>query len=121
MEKSRTAGRPGPVESARHLPLVDLLVEATGARRDFVQQLTKVDLLVLEDFGMKKLGSSAAEDFLEVFVRRHEAGSTPITTNRQTQDWVRLSRRCARRHRDSRSLPRPRGDRADDRQELSAA
>jgi DNA replication protein DnaC len=61
--------------------------EATGARRDLVQHLTRVDLLVLEDFGMKKLGASAAEDLLEVFVRRHEAASTLITTNRPTQDW----------------------------------
>ena len=59
----------------------------TGVRRDFVQQLTRVDLLVLEDFGMKKLGSNAAEDLLEVFVRRHETASTLITTNRPTQDW----------------------------------
>jgi len=36
---------------------------------------------------MKKLGASAAEDLLEIFVRRHEAGSTLITTNRPTQDW----------------------------------
>src|SRR5688572_1807091 len=42
---------------------------------------------VLEDFGMKKLGPSAAEDLLEIFVRRHEAASTLITTNRPTQDW----------------------------------
>ena len=61
--------------------------DATGTRRDLVQQLTRVDLLVLEDFGMKKLGSAAAEDLLEVFVRRHETGSTLITTNRPTQDW----------------------------------
>ena len=61
--------------------------EATGTRRDLVQHLTRVDLLVLEDFGMKKLGASAAEDLLEVFVRRHEAASTLITTNRPTQDW----------------------------------
>jgi DNA replication protein DnaC len=45
------------------------------------------DLLVLDDFGMKKLGAAAAEDLLEVFVRRHETASTPITTNRPTQDW----------------------------------
>ena len=56
-------------------------------RRALVQQLTRVDLLVLEDFGMKKLGPSAAEDLLEVFVRRHETASTLITTNRPTQDW----------------------------------
>jgi DNA replication protein DnaC len=61
--------------------------EATGERRALVQMLTKIDLLVLEDFGMKKLPPSAAEDLLEVFVRRHEAASTLITTNRPTQDW----------------------------------
>lgn len=61
--------------------------DATGTRRDLVQQLTRVDLLVLEDFGMKKLGANAAEDLLEVFVRRHETASTLITTNRPTQDW----------------------------------
>ena len=70
--------------------------EATGARRDFVQQLTRVDLLVLEDFGMKKLGASAAEDLLEIFVRRHEAGSTLITTNRPTQDWGAFLGGCRR-------------------------
>lgn len=61
--------------------------DATGTRRELVQQLTRVDLLVLEDFGMKKLGGTAAEDLLEVFVRRHETASTLITTNRPTQDW----------------------------------
>ena len=61
--------------------------DATGARRALVQHLTRVDLLVLEDFGMKKLSSTAAEDLLEVFVRRHETASTLITTNRPTQDW----------------------------------
>ena len=61
--------------------------EAEGQRRDFVQRLTHVDLLVIEDLGMKRLGPTAAEDLLEIFVRRHEAASTLITTNRPTQDW----------------------------------
>jgi DNA replication protein DnaC len=61
--------------------------EAAGQRRDLVHRLTHVDLLLLEDFGMKKLGPSAAEDLLEIFVRRHEKASTLITTNRPTQDW----------------------------------
>ena len=60
---------------------IEVNYDATGARRDFVQQLTRVDLLVLHDFGMKKLGANAAEDLLEVFVRRHDTASTPITTN----------------------------------------
>jgi len=61
--------------------------EATGERRTLVQQLTRVDLLAIEDFGMRKLGPTAAEDLLEVFVRRHEKASTLITTNRPTEDW----------------------------------
>ena len=61
--------------------------EAAGERRQLVQQLIRVDLLAIEDFGMRKLGPSAAEDLLEVFVRRHEKASTIITTNRPTQDW----------------------------------
>jgi DNA replication protein DnaC len=61
--------------------------EATGERRELVHQLTRIDLLVLEDFGMKKLGPRAAEDLLEIFVRRHETASTIITTNRPTEDW----------------------------------
>ena len=80
------AGRRALVRSTFDLAADFAQAEATGARRDLVQQLTRVDLLVL-DFGMKKLGPNAAEDLLEIFVRRHEAASTLITTNRPTQDW----------------------------------
>ena len=65
------AGRRALVRSTFDLAADFAEADATGARREFVQQLTRVDLLVLEDFGMKKLGSTAAEDLLEVFVRRH--------------------------------------------------
>jgi DNA replication protein DnaC len=61
--------------------------EATGERRKWVQKLCRADLLILEDFGMKKLGPAAAEDLLEIFVRRHELSSVIITTNRPTEDW----------------------------------
>jgi len=60
---------------------------AVNQRRALVQALQRVDLLVIEDFGMKRLGPLAAEDLLELFVRRHETGSTLITTNRPTEDW----------------------------------
>ncbi len=61
--------------------------DAAGERRAFVDHLTRVDLLALEDFGMKKLVPTAAEDLLEIFVRRHGKASTMITTNRPTEDW----------------------------------
>ena len=64
-----------------------LEASATDGRRELVDQLIRVDLLALEDLGMRKLGPNAAEDLLEVFVRRHEKASTLISTNRPTEDW----------------------------------
>ena len=75
------------VRSAFDLAQDFLEAEALQQRKHLVTRLTKIDLLVIEDFGMKRLGTNAAEDLLEVFVRRHECGSTLVTTNRPTQDW----------------------------------
>jgi DNA replication protein DnaC len=54
---------------------------ATGTRKE-ADNLCKVDLLVLEDLGMKRLPPTAAEDLLEIVVRRYEKGSIIMTTNR---------------------------------------
>jgi DNA replication protein DnaC len=61
--------------------------DATGTRKEMVANLCKVDLLVLEDLGMKHLPPTAAEDLLEIFVRRYEKGSIILTTNRPLEDW----------------------------------
>jgi DNA replication protein DnaC len=61
--------------------------EATGTRKDLVNNLCKVDLLVIEDLGMKRLPPTAAEDLLEVVIRRYEKGSIIMTTNRPLEDW----------------------------------
>ena len=61
--------------------------DATGTRKELIAQLCKVDLLVLEDLGMRRLPSTAAEDLLEVFVNRYEKGSIILTTNRPLEDW----------------------------------
>ena len=55
--------------------------------KEIVTQLCKVDLLVLEDLGMKRLPPTAAEDLVEVFVRRYEKGAIILTTNRPMEDW----------------------------------
>jgi len=81
------AGYHALVRSAFDLAQDFLEAEALQQRKQLVTRLTKIDLLVIEDFGMKRLGPNAAEDLLEVFVRRHERASTLVTTNRPTQDW----------------------------------
>jgi DNA replication protein DnaC len=61
--------------------------EATGGRKELIDRLCKVDLLVLEDLGMKRLPPTAAEDLLEIVVRRYEKGAIIMTTNRPLEDW----------------------------------
>jgi DNA replication protein DnaC len=61
--------------------------EATGTRKELVEKLCKVELLVLEDLGMKKMPPTAAEDLLEIVVRRYEKGAIIMTTNRPMEDW----------------------------------
>ena len=81
------AGHRALVRSAFDLAQDFVEADALSQRKDLVQRLAKIDLLVIEDFGMKKLPPTAAEDLLEVFVRRHETASTLVTTNRPTEDW----------------------------------
>ena len=64
--------------------LLDDLAEAVieGTRREFMESLTTVPLLIIDDFGMRKLPLTAAEDLLEIIMRRHERASTLLTSNR---------------------------------------
>lgn len=72
--------------------LLDDLAEAVaeGTRRDFMETLTAVPLLIIDDFGMRKLPLTAAEDLLEIIMRRYERASTLLTSNRPVEDWGKL-------------------------------
>jgi DNA replication protein DnaC len=52
--------------------------------------LGTVPLLIIDDLGMTKLPLTAAEELLEVIVRRHERSSTILTSNRAITDWGKL-------------------------------
>lgn len=72
--------------------LLDDLAEAVadGTRKDFMGTLTTVPLLIIDDFGMRKLPLTAAEDLLEIIMRRYERASTLLTSNRPVEDWGKL-------------------------------
>jgi DNA replication protein DnaC len=72
--------------------LLDDLAEAVadGARKEFMESLTTVPLLIIDDFGMRKLPMTAAEDLLEIVMRRYERASTLLTSNRPVEDWGKL-------------------------------
>jgi DNA replication protein DnaC len=64
--------------------LLEELAEAVieGTRKPFMELLTTVPLLIIDDFGMRKLPLTAAEDLLEIVMRRYERASTVLTSNR---------------------------------------
>jgi len=72
--------------------LLDDLAEAIaeGTRKEFMETLTSVPLLIIDDFGMRKLPLTAAEDLLEIVMRRYERASTLLTSNRPVEDWGKL-------------------------------
>jgi DNA replication protein DnaC len=72
--------------------LLDELAEAiaNGTRKDYMQSVAAVPLLIVDDFGMRKLPHTAAEDLLEIVMRRYERFSTLLTSNRPVEDWGKL-------------------------------
>jgi len=72
--------------------LLDELADATldGTRKEFMEWLVSLPLLILDDLGMRKLPLTAAEDLLEIVMRRYERASTLVTSNRPVDDWGKL-------------------------------
>jgi DNA replication protein DnaC len=72
--------------------LLEELADATldHTRKEYLEDFTTVPLLIIDDLGMRKLPLSAAEDLLEIIMRRHERASTILTSNRPVEDWGKL-------------------------------
>jgi DNA replication protein DnaC len=72
--------------------LLDELADAVaeGTRKEYMESVSTVPLLILDDFGMRKLPHTAAEDLLEIVMRRYERFSTLLTSNRPVEDWGKL-------------------------------
>src|SRR5437016_4709417 len=67
-----------------------LFLGPDGTRKEFMETMTTVPLLIIDDFGMRKLPLTAAEDLLEIVMRRYERASTLLTSNRPVEDWGKL-------------------------------
>jgi DNA replication protein DnaC len=63
--------------------LFEELADATldGTRKIYLADLAAVPLLIIDDLGMRKLPHTAAEDLLEIIMRRYERASTLLTSN----------------------------------------
>lgn len=72
--------------------LVEKIADAVldGTRKECLADLATVPLLIIDDLGMRKLPATAAEDLLELVMRRYERASTVFTSNRPVEDWGKL-------------------------------
>src|SRR5438093_4432045 len=57
-----------------------------GTRRERMAKLAAVPFLILDDLAMRRLPATAAEDLLELIMRRYERVSTLLTSNRPVDD-----------------------------------
>lgn len=54
--------------------------------RSFLAQ----DLLIIDDFGLRKLTSTASSDLYEILIGRHKRAPTIVTSNRTVDEWIPL-------------------------------
>jgi DNA replication protein DnaC len=55
-----------------------------------LRRLTRVDLLILDDFALKPLDATETNDFYELVVERHRRASTILTSNREPSEWLTM-------------------------------
>ena len=74
-----------------HAIVVELAeAHVVGQREAKMHELATAPLLIIDDLGMRKLPASAAEDLLELVMRRYERVSTILTSNRPVEDWGKV-------------------------------
>ena len=84
--------RLGGIAAVLETRLRQAQAEATidGTRKEHMELLASVPLLIIDDLGMRKLPVTAAEELLEIVMRRYERASTLLTSNRPVEDWGKL-------------------------------
>ena len=55
-----------------------------------IRKLARVDVLILDDFALRRLDTTETNDFYELIVERHRKASTIITSNRDPSEWLAM-------------------------------
>jgi len=64
--------------------------QADHSREKVIRRLLAPDLLVVDDFGLRRLDSTQSCDVYEVIIERHRRASTIWTSNRTAEEWIPL-------------------------------
>ena len=55
-----------------------------------LRSLLAPDVLIIDDFALRRLDSQQSSDFYEVVLERHRRASTIVTSNRTIEEWIPL-------------------------------
>jgi DNA replication protein DnaC len=55
-----------------------------------LRRLLAPDLLLVDDFGLRRLTAEQSSDLYEVILERHRRASTIVTSNRAIEEWIPL-------------------------------
>ncbi len=66
------------------------IARADGTYPKLLERISKMDLLVIDDWGLFKLESQQARDFLEIIEDRYELRSTIISSQVPVKEWHQL-------------------------------
>lgn len=63
---------------------------ADNSTEKLLRSLLAPDLLIIDDFGLRRLNAQQSSDFYEVIIERHRRSSTMVTSNRAIDEWIPL-------------------------------
>ena len=55
------------------------------------RRLTRLDLLIIDDFALRPLDATTTADFYELIVERHKKAATVFTSNREPAEWLTMT------------------------------
>jgi DNA replication protein DnaC len=71
--------------------LLELLqAQADHSREKAVRRLLAPDLLIVDDFALRRLDLTQSSDIYEIILERHRRASTIFTSNRAIEEWIPL-------------------------------
>lgn len=84
------AGRRVLFLRADHLLKLIHQSRADNSTERVLRSLLTPDLLIIDDFGLRRLNAQQSSDFYEVVIERNKRASTVVTSNRAIEEWIPL-------------------------------
>ena len=78
--------------SVKYYRLSRLMLALTQAKADgsyskFLQGIARIDLLIIDDWGLESLGAAQRNDLMEIMDDRHGSSSTIMISQLPTEEW----------------------------------